>query len=242
MPKVFQEKPQLSEVEVGDCRLIHGDCRLALQSLPWHSVDLFLTDPPYGIGYKTNHRVVSETPDMIHGDEDLAILRETLPIMSGKLSRGGAIYCFCSCKNVDEVLPLIREAGLKIKNSLVWDKTNWSAGDLEAAYGNQYEIVVYAVKGDRKLNRRTGDIFRVPRVTAEGQIHPNQKPDKLLQMFIMNSTQRGELVVDPFMGSGSCGNACAKLGRRFIGCEMNERYYKSAVASIEYTYSRLGAK
>lgn len=224
---------------IGNCTLIQGDCLKYLPTLPWHSVDLLLSDPPYGISHQTNFRVVSDTPDIIAGDECLTVFSNMLDAVSGKLSGDAAVYCFCSPKNVDSVLPFIRRLW-NVKNILIWDKGNWGAGDLINGYGFQYEMIVYASKSNRELTKRTGDILRFPRVSVPGQTHQHQKPDALLTYLIENSTSGDDLIVDPFMGSGRVGVCCARLGRRFIGCEIDTCYYAQSVASISWEYTKLG--
>lgn len=223
--------------QVGDCMLVGGDC---LTYIPYMSkrVDLILTDPPYGISYVTNHRAVSETPDMIHGDASLDLIERLLPLIARIMSDECSLYMFASSKNIEEVLTLVKRH-YKYKNLLVWDKGNWTAGDLYGAYGSQYEFIVYVVVDDAKsLTKRGGDILTFPRVGQPSQIHPNQKPLGLLRFLIENTTKAGDTVFDPCMGSGSTGVACVQTGRRFVGCEIDPTYYHSAVASIEYACQR----
>lgn len=231
--------PAYKSRTVGSCTLIQGDCLSYIPTMPWHSIDLLLSDPPYGIRHQTNFRVVSATPDIIAGDECLTVFSQMLEVISGKLSGDAAVYCFCSPKNIESVMPFIRKLW-NVKNILIWDKGNWGAGDLINGYGFQYEMIVYATKSNRELANRTGDILRFPRVSVPGQIHQHQKPDDLLTYLIENSTDEDDLVVDPFMGSGRVGVCCARLGRRFIGCEIDPKSYQQSVASVVREYAKLG--
>lgn len=217
-----------SQVQIGDCTLIYGNCLTNLSQLEWHSVDMVVMDPPYGIEYWTTFRTASESPDMISGDENLDVLRKCLPILSGKLKSDGFIFCFCSPKNVDEVLPIFRATNLTVRNLLVWDKTNWGPGDLKTYYATRYELIVFAAKSSAgKIRVREADILTVPRVGHRHALHPNQKPVRLLKRLIRQSPP-GSLVVDPFMGSCSTGDAAQRMGRRFWGCEVDTKYYTVA--------------
>lgn len=241
MPTPRSEAKQKFKVEtVGDSTLIEGDFRDYLPEIPWHSIDLILTDPPYGIAYESNYRVVSDAHDMIQNDEDLSVFVEQISGLSGKLKSDGGGYFFCSPLKLDEILPVMR-AAMHVRNVLAWDKGNWAAGDLESSYGFQYESVIYATKSATsklKLRRRLGDVIAVPRVGWQEAAHPNQKPDKLLRKLIENTTDEGDLVFDPFMGSGRTGVVCARLGRRFIGCEIDPKYYRMSRDSIAHAYAQ----
>ena len=241
MPKV-QVKPLQVSTQIGpDCRLVMADSITALEQVAWHSVDLILTDPPYGISHNTNYREVRETPDQIHGDESVEVLAAALPILSGKLKSSGAMYCFCSPKNVDLVLTLFRQSSLIVKNLLVWCKNDWGAGDLRGAYGGSYELIIYAVKSnEHKLRRRMADILYATLVQGRVSLHPHQKPEKLLRKLIRNSSDSGDLVIDPFLGSGSTGAAAMRLGRRFWGSEIDKTYYQTSVTRLEKMYQGLG--
>lgn len=224
---------EVEQTVIGGCTLVRGDCLEILDALPWHSVDLVVTDPPYGISYKTNYRVVSNTPDVISNDFNLDSMEQIIQLVSSKLELSGAVYCFCSPVNIDDVLASFKRSTLQVKNLLIWDKTNWGAGDLYGSYGSSYEMIVFAVKGQHTLKRRGADIFRVPRVSVKRRLHQNQKPVKLLRRLIKNSTDAGALVIDPFMGSASTGEACLRTGRRFWGCELDPKFYQTAVNRIQ---------
>jgi len=225
--------------KIGDCTLVFGDCRKYIPQLERHSVDLVITDPPYGISYQTNHRVASETPEVIANDESLVLMGDILTSIRSKLSGLGSIYCFCSPTNIEEVLPLAKKVYGSVKNLLVWDKQNWGCGDLYNSYGSQYEFIVYLAKASgRPLAKRKGDILSYARVYQPSQVHPNHKPTALLRYLIENTTPPDALIFDPCMGGCSTGVACVETGRKFIGCEIDKACYRSAVASVEWAYSK----
>lgn len=103
-------------------------------------------------------------------------------------------------------------------------------GDLEAQYGKRYEFIIYANKGRAKFNPdmpRYEDIWKFARVTGKEQIHQNQKPTDLLSRIINQHTRRGDLVLDPFAGSGSTAVAAYRLQRDYIGFEIDDEYYEA---------------
>ena len=127
----------------------------------------------------------------------------------------------------------------KIKNVLIWEKNNTSMGDLKGSYAPKYEMVIFAHKGRRELSG-----FRYPDVlTAKrtgNKFHATQKLVELIELFINNSSNIGETVIDPFMGSGSTGVACVKTGRNFIGMELDPGYFEVAQKRIEDAQKAVG--
>lgn len=124
------------------------------------------------------------------------------------------------------------EAGLTLKTTVVWDKTNWTAGDLEGDYGAQTELILFAHKGRHILrNGRDSNLWRVPRDPPSE--HPTPKPIALMGRIIRNSSDVGDTILDPFMGSGSTGVAAVQNGRRFIGIELEQKYFDLSRRRIE---------
>lgn len=201
-----------------------GDCREILPTLTAlvgkvHCVPM---DPPYGISYQTNHRKVMDTPEMLQGDQEAPLW--CLGLAESLLASSGALYV---CTRFDVVpiwMAAIRSCGLTLKTTVVWDKTNHTAGDLEGDYGNQTELVLFAHRGEHKLRGgRDVNLWRIPRPPAGD--HPTPKPVDLMARMIRNSTDAGDLVLDPFMGSGTTGVAAVKMGRRFVGIEVEPKYF-----------------
>lgn len=121
-----------------------------------------------------------------------------------------------------------------MKNNIVWDKGNTTAGDLAGSYGYQYEVIILAVKGSPKIRgKRHSDLWRFPRVSPDKLLHQNEKPVPLLERMIDSFSDIGDVVLDPFMGSGSTAVACMNMGRSFIGCEIDSGYYEIALNRID---------
>lgn len=223
--------------EFKNATLYCGDC---MEILPQINIgggaDAIVTDPPYEIGYETNYRKIMQKPEKITGD-DRPPLWCVKPLYE-TLKEGGALYLCTSFIVFSEWEEEIKRCGFHIKTPIVWDKGNWTAGDLHGDYGNQCELIIFAHKGKHKLkDGRPSNIWKFPRDKA-GE-HPTPKPVPLMQKCIHNSVERGGLVIDPFMGSGSTGVAAMKEGARFIGIEISEKYFDIACRRIEQEQNQI---
>ena len=132
-------------------------------------------------------------------------------------------------------LPAITTSGLTLKTKIVWLKNNWSAGDLRGCFGNQYEEMLFIVKGRHKIRgRRWSNVWRFDRIPASKMLHPTQKPESLLQRAIEASSDSGDLVVDPFAGSGSTGVAARQAGRSFLLGDIDPKMINIARARLGF--------
>jgi site-specific DNA-methyltransferase (adenine-specific) len=116
-----------------------------------------------------------------------------------------------------------------LANVLVWEKNSWGVGDLEGAYGDQQELVLFATRGHRPLyGLPQSNVLPFSRVGTNQMQHPTQKPVDLLAYLIARSSHERGLVVDPFMGSGSTCIAARNTRRRYLGVELDEQWYAVA--------------
>lgn len=205
-----------------------GDCREILPNIP--CVHALITDPPYGIGYKTSRREIMDTPEMLANDNEAPLW--SVPLMVNKVKDGGAIY-ICTRFDVMAVwIDALTVTGATVKTPIVWDKGNWTSGDLTGDYGNQVEMILFAHKGRHQLrNGRPSNLWRVSRDPA-GE-HPTPKPVSLMERCVINSTNKGDVTLDPFMGSGSTGVAAVGMARHFIGIEIDQKYFDIACRRVE---------
>ncbi len=213
-----------------NCQLFCGDCLEVMKQIPDGSVDCILTDSPYGFGYQSNMKKNKDLP--MFYDRNTHWLNEFLFIANKKLKPDGHLYMFAPTQKIDEFKQKIENFFI-IKNLLVWDKQGFGMGDLYGQYAPSYEFIVFAVKEQgRKLNGvRERDILRFNKTKCE--LHPTQKPVDLMEHLIEKSTNTGDVILDPFMGSGTTGVACKNLNRKFIGIELDEEYFKTAENRIK---------
>ena len=150
------------------------------------------------------------------------------------LQNNTAMYMFCNCDKVDFFKQELENAGFKIKNMIIWVKNNWTAGDLKAQFGKQYEIIFLVNKGRKCFNgKRITDVWMFDRISGKKQLHQNQKPVDLLKQCILKHSDENDIIFDGFMGSGSTGVACIETGRKFIGVELDKKYFEIAKERIE---------
>ena len=188
--------------------LKQGDCLEIMKQIPNESVDLIVTDPPYLMNYKTNHRKDKShkfcTP--IIGDNDSLLIQSYISECYRIMRNDTAMYMFCNSNKIDFFKIELENAGFKIKNIIIWVKNNWTAGDLRAQFGKQYEMLVLVNKGRKKFNgKRLTDVWHFDRVSGKKQLHQNQKPVELLEQCIKKHSNENDVVFDGFAGSGSTG-------------------------------------
>lgn len=205
------------KVQIGDATLFLGDCLEILPTLG--KVDAVVTDPPYGMSFRSNFRL--QRHEAIANDEGVGHL-----IAACEIEARHSKYVFCRWDNLLQAP--------KPKSMVTWVKNNWSMGDLEHEHARQTEVALFfpGPEHDWPGDRPT-DVVSAPRTGNEH--HPTEKPVYLMERFV--KWTRGT-VLDPFMGSGTTGVACAQLGRKFIGIEIEPRYFDIACKRIEAAYAQ----
>lgn len=217
-------------------KLLNGDCIQIMENMIDENitVDLIVTDPPYGIGY-SRHVKGHRFEDQIQNDKTYDLTYEAIQLMGKLIKPTGACYIFGQDTTLPEQYKAIEDAGLRFKNLLVWEKTNaFGMGDLKTSYAKKTEFIVYSHRDDgrHELNGgRDHNILSFKALRGRGDnkpLHQNQKPTDLLSFLIEKSSNPNDTVFDPFMGVGSTGVACLKTGRNFIGIELEKNYYDLA--------------
>ena len=205
-------------------QVYQGDCLEVMKSIDDASVDMILTDPPYGINYKSNRRVVKDKFNRFSGDESLDWLDNFVSESYRMLKNNTSFYLFCSWHYID-VFKAKVDKYFKLKNILVWNKNNHGSGDLRSSYAPKYEFIIYANKG-RSIFRykRMPDVLSFDKIPSSKLLHPTEKNIGMLELFIKNNTDSSGVVLDPFAGSGTTGVACQNLSRNFILIEKEPEY------------------
>lgn len=205
----------MQPVIIGNATLYLGDCLEVLPTLP--KVDAVITDPPYGIGYQSTLVSLGATKrDAIIGDDAGIDLRPILNLECAVLSFGA--------NNYPNQLP---HRG----RWLCWDKRSID-GACDAMLGSAFELAwCNKTSGYDKIVR----VLHGGVVNADGgkREHPTQKPIKVMIACIEWAAKDAQTILDPFMGSGTTGVACMNLGRRFVGIEIEERYFQIACERID---------
>ena len=192
--------------------------------------------PPYIINYSTNRRKdkTHKFCNTIANDDNIEFIKQYISQCYRILKDNSALFMFCVSTKLDSFLPLIKKYNFNIKNIIIWVKNNWTAGDLQAGLGKQYECIILAHKGRciRKNDYRYSDVWNFNRVSGKDLVHQNQKPVDLLKRCLELYTVDNDIVFDGCMGSGSTGIACKDMNRNFIGCEIDKEYFDIAKRRI----------
>jgi site-specific DNA-methyltransferase (adenine-specific) len=194
-----------------------------LRGLPAASVDLLVTDPAYESLEK--HRAVGTTTRLKHSKASSNDWFRVFPNrrfgelfteVFRVLKPDTHFYLFCDAETMFVAKPEAERVGFKFWKPLVWDKRTIGMG---YHYRARYELILFFEKGKRRLNDLgIADIIEVPRIRGG---YPAEKPVEVAEVLLGQSTEPAQMVVDPFMGSGSVGVAAVKLGRRFLGNDLN---------------------
>jgi DNA modification methylase len=200
------------------------------------SVDCVVTDPPYGVDWDTNSRdKANNLPGTIANDgnvdEAIELWQEVGVQLKRVLKPNGHLYAFADYRTEHEFRAVLENLGFTIQNVCVWDKTSMGLGGTKPInYRTQYELFIFATFDDpRLLNDRGADVFQHPRADTTEQSHPTEKPVGLLSQLVTNSTQEGDTVLDPFMGSGTTAIAAIQNQRDYIGFEVDEENYRPVI-------------
>jgi site-specific DNA-methyltransferase (adenine-specific) len=201
-----------------------------LREQPAESVDLLITDPAYESLEK--HRAVGTTTRLKHSKASSndwfkvfpnSRLRELFQEVFRVLKRNTHFYLMCDAETMFIAKPEAERAGFRFWKPLVWDKRTIGMG---YHYRARYEFILFFEKGKRRLNDLgVADVISVPRIHGG---YPAEKPFEVAEVLIGQSSQPGDVVADPFMGSGSVGVAAARLGRRFLGNDLNHEAVRLA--------------
>jgi len=202
-------------------KIYNMDCLEGLKKLEDNSIDLIVTDPPYGMDFQSNYR--KEKHIKIENDKDLSWLPTFLNQCNRVLKDNSHFYMCSSFHNLDYFMQEVKKI-FELKNILVWVKNNTSMGDLEGDYAPQYEFILFIQKGRKKLNgTRKSNVLKYSR--TGNKYHPTEKPLELIRFLLRNSSSKDDVVLDPFMGSGTTAVACKELDRKFIGYELEEEHF-----------------
>jgi site-specific DNA-methyltransferase (adenine-specific) len=194
-----------------------------LRAQPAESIDLLITDPAYESLEK--HRAIGTTTRLKHSKSSSndwftvfpnARFAELFAEAFRVMKRHTHFYLFCDAETMFVAKPEAERAGFRFWKPLVWDKKTIGMG---YHYRARYEFILFFEKGKRRLNDLgIADVISVPRIHRG---YPAEKPPAVSEVLIAQSSAAGELVADPFMGSGSVGVAALKSGRRFRGSDLN---------------------
>lgn len=225
------------------CKLYQGNCLDYLRDLPDGCVDLVVTDPPYqidntvaGTQSKLSLRLNSSQKELTDSNLCQGFDADVLPELL-RVCKAPNLYIWCNGKQIPMYLDFFVRDNKCAFDILVWAKSN-PAPTFNNKYLTDKEYCLYFRRGgycqpidyehartffNQPINKQDKDTWK----------HPTIKPLNIIQTLVANSSRPGEIVLDPFMGSGTTGVACAKLDRKFIGMEIDEGFYQIARQRIK---------
>ena len=227
--------------------LHNADCMKVLPTMADGSVDLVVTDCPYTIalgGCRGRKELAgkgalggifdSRDPNVRNGkvfDNNEIEFSEWLPEVYRVLKDGTHCYIMVNARNLKDLWVEAEKVGFTFQNLLVWDKGNATPNKW---YMQAYELILMLRKGPARNINNMGEknILRVPNVIRT-KLHPTEKPVELMMILIENSSNEGDVVLDPFMGVCGGGIACKRLNRNFIGIEIDEKYFRIAQERLD---------
>jgi modification methylase len=243
-------------------RIVHGDCIEEMARLAEASVDLVFADPPYNLQlagdlHRPNNTRVDGVDEAWDRFEDFAaydaFTRAWLAGARRVLKRDGALWVIGSYHNIFRVGAILQDLGFWILNDVVWRKTNPMPNFRGRRFTNAHETLLWAARSAQSkytfnyhamkalnddLQMRSDWLIPIcggpERLKRDGRkAHPTQKPEALLHRVLMASTRRGDVVLDPFAGSGTTAAVAKRLGRRFIAIEREAEYARLAQERVD---------
>jgi len=252
-------------------RVIVGDCIEQMNNLPDESVDLIFADPPYNLQLggelsrpdQTKVNGVSESWDKFDTIKDYDLYTKEWMIAAKRILKpNGAIWVIGSYHNIFRLGYILQDLDFWLLNDIIWRKVNPMPNFRGTRFTNAHETLIWASKSKSSkytfnyeaMKSLNGDLqmrsdWLIPICTGDERIkdrngkkvHPTQKPENLLSRVIMSSSNVGDLILDPFFGTGTTGAVAKKLGRNFIGIEQNAKYALEAEKRIRLV-EEIGSK
>jgi len=252
----------LAKVNLPLNQILPGNCTEILNSLPENSADLVFSDPPYNLQlqndlYRPNRTKVDAVDDSWDKFSSFAeydaFTRAWLSACRRVLKETGTIWVIGSYHNIYRVGAIMQDLGFWILNDVVWIKTNPMPNFRGVRFANAHETLIWAQKkqgakyifNHHAMKALNDDLqmrsdWTLPLATGNERIksngtkaHPTQKPEALLYRVILSASNKGDVILDPFFGSGTTGAVAKKLGRCFIGIERDRKYIKIAQKRID---------
>jgi len=203
--------------------------------------------------------MVNEAWDKMSAPEYMQFTRKWIGGCHRVLKENGSLYISCTYHNIAEVMIVLKQLGFKINNVITWQKTNAMPNMTRRVFTHSTESVVWGVKGKKWVfnyeelkginpNRQKDgslkqmrDVWDLPLVQGKERLrngnkralHPTQKPEEMLKRIITASSNKGDLVLDPFLGSGTTAVVAKRLRRKWIGIEKNQYYVEAAQKRID---------
>jgi len=219
-------------------KLIHGDCLEEMKKIPDESIDMVLTDIPYGEVTKNGEdraKYNGQLRKINKGKAD--VLTFDLNVLLKEIARvsNGGVYIFCGIEQIETIYSFFsNEKDFKdfMVRLCAWKKTNPAPSNGQHMWLSSFENCIFAKKRKTKFNQSCkSSVWDFP--TGRSKVHPTEKPLALFEYLVKSSSDENDVVLDMCMGSGTTGVACKNLNRNFIGIELDETYFNIAKERID---------
>ena len=209
--------------------------------------DLALTDPPYNLsevnGEPVQNGFSTRSMDFAHDWDSLKVdSAEVAEAVSNSLRKGGTAIVFLSWIRAGEMATAFKRNGMDKVRLIHWRKTNPFPSNMELSYLNsawEYAVVAHRPGAKPTFHGSFDDgLYQFPLCQDDGRFHPTQKPLKFMEALVLKHSNPGDLVCDPFCGSGTTGVAAVRHGRRFVGGDSNEEYAEKAMDRLKEAMRR----
>ena len=239
----IREKKQQDElllqttIKVDDYDFIHNKSILDCVDVIPNGIRVLLTDPPYGQGFVSNRRVISEKDKGIANDDNiedaLILLDKTLNIMYDKMQNNSFAFVFTSWRYEPEFRAVF-EKYFDLRSSIIWVKNNHGSGDINGAFAPKHERILFGVKGNPKLKYRLPDVLNGDEIITA---HATAKPIDLLRELIKVTSVEGDIIAEPFAGHGSTIIAALDLHRKVFASEIDINNYNHIIKALNVRFS-----
>lgn len=206
-------------------------------------VDAIITDPPYGVsrdyqlGFSNMGRSGMDYGEWDYNFDQTKWIRD----VSGLVKPGGTMIIFNDWKNLGEISRQLEECDFTVKDIIRWEKRNPMPRNVDRRYVNDCEFAVWAVKnGDKWTFNKPKEVGYLKPVITTGivpggkkRLHPTQKHLEVIEQLVKTHTNEGDIVFDPFMGSGTTAVACQTTNRNVIGAEIDKKYYEITLERLK---------
>jgi len=230
---------------IGDCTLYQADCLEVMEILD--IVDHVICDPPYESALHDMNKKLATGRQLRNkrnpfNEFDFQSIDEIRDPFVRSIKANGWLIAFCIAEGIKPWEVAINAAGFKYKRPCLWIKPDGMPQFNGQCPGLGYECFITAWCGQGHSKWNGGGkhgIYTYPKdSTNKSSKHPTEKPIKLMEALVRDFTSHGQTILDPFMGSGTTGVACVKLGRKFIGVEIEQKYFDIACKRIEQAYKQ----
>ena len=217
-----EPKAKLGDIyQLGNHRLMCGDSTLiddVEKLMNGEKADMVFTDPPYGYNYQSNMREKSQKFDVIENDDKILDFFPNIQIVCN-----GFVFICTTWKVLDKWIPLFKKYH-ELSNMIIWNKGGGGICDLKHTFSTDYEVILCSNNGREITGKRIGSVWTIQKDGSSSYVHPTQKPVKLAEFAIRNTTNRKDIVLDLFGGSGSTLIGCEQMDRQCRMMEYDPKY------------------